>query len=335
MGILFDKYLIDMNKEEDALVWRWGSKPDRIGWNGKFTPAFFPDGRDEIGESVMSATSIEPHFHNKFHEIFYHEHLDGEETFFVTDGDYECITLGEKMVIHPGDIIHVQPWMGHGFRPLSKYCRMLIMFQSKDMRFALERRKYLNEHHADVAATPEFKKQQMADQHDQLRDGSYYYDTAPTTTTSPAYRRFGQGIRSHEFPGIKLNLMIARYETHGIKEVWEYEMKKGVRIENDAVRYDHRLFWCREGEIKFNIDGEEFTAKPNCLIYVPPYHTFTLETETDADLADLSCPYELQDLLEELRLIQCQYPEKLKDDAVMNELFERFKADRVKYSYNG
>ncbi len=334
MGILFDKYLIDMTKEEDSVAWKCNA--DNTLRVSKFTPAFFPDGRDEIGEIVMMHGKVSEKYHHDFYEVFYHEHLDGAETFFVTDGEFEAISMGEKMLLHPGDVMHVQPFMGHGFRALGPYGRLLVMFQSKNMRVQHEHIVNLNANFPEIAADPKFKAKQMEGQHDMVRDGSYYYDIAPETTTSPSYRCFGKGIRSHDLlPGTKLNLIIARYETHGIKEVWEAEMQKGVRMENNAVRYDHRLFWVRKGHIKFNIDGTEFVAYPNCLVYVPPYHCFTFETEEEANLVDLSCPYYLQDLLEELRLIKSQYPEKMKDDAALNELFARCKADRIKYSFNG
>ncbi len=333
MGILFDKYLIDMSKEEDAVAWITNAaKGVRVS---KFTPPFFPDARDEIGEIVMMHGHVSEKFQNSFYEVIYHEHLDTAETFFVTDGEIECITLGEKMVLHPGDVIHVQAYLGHSFRALTPYARLIVMFQTEFMNIAHAHQVYLREHHAEQAADPANAGKRAAEHHQQHRDNTYYYDTAPATTTSPAYRRFGYGIRSHTFRGIKLNLIVGRYETYGVKEVWEAEMMKGVRIENDAVRYDHRLFWIREGRVRFTIDGTEAEAYPNCLVYVPPYHCFDFEVLEDADMVDLSCPYQLQDLLEELRLIRNKYPEKLKDDAAMNELFARFKADRVKFSYNG
>ena len=139
----------------------------------------------------------------------------------------------------------------------------------------------------------------------------------------------------HELPGMTLNLTIARYETHGVKEVWEACMKKGLRLEFSTPRFDHRLFWVREGSIKFNIDGTEFIAKPDNLVFVPPYHTFNFETEEDSNMIDLSCPYLLLDLLEELHLLKTKRPEKLADEAYMAELYAKFKAEPVKYTYNG
>ncbi len=333
MGILFDKYLIDMSKEEDSVAWLTNEeKGVRVS---KFTPPFFPDARDEIGEIVMMHGQVPEKFQNKYYEVIYHEHLDTAETFFVTDGEMECITLGEKMVLHPGDIIHVPCYLGHSFRARTPYARLIVMFQTEYMNIAHAHQVYLREHHFEEASNPANAGKRAAEHHQIHRDNTYYYDTAPVATSSPTYRRFGYGIRSHTFPGIKLNLMVGRYETYGVKEVWEAEMKKGVRIENNAVRYDHRLFWIREGRVRFTIDGTEVEAYPNCLVYVPPYHCFDFEVLEDADIVDLSCPYQLQDLLEELRLILNKYPEKLKNDAVMNELFARFKADRVKYSFNG
>ena len=156
-----------------------------------------------------------------------------------------------------------QPFQGHAFRPLSSNSRLIVMFQGMDMRYAKERSDYMQAHFPEIAGTPEFKNQMQLHTHAQPRDNSYYYDIAPEGD-SPAHRRFGEGIRSHALPGMTLNLIIARYETHGVKEVWEACMKSGLRMEFATPRYDHRRFWVREGKIKFNIDGTEFAAGPAC-----------------------------------------------------------------------
>ena len=329
---MFDKYLIDMKNPDDALVWRHNKVT--LSVMSKFTPAFGPEQKDEIGGIAMRCTAPEKEFTGKSTEIFYHEHLEGCETFFIAEGEWEFISLGRKLTLRPGDLLHVQPFQGHAFRPLSSNSRLIVMFQGMDMRYAKERSDYMQAHFPEIAGTPEFKNQMQLHTHAQPRDNSYYYDIAPEGD-SPAHRRFGEGIRSHALPGMTLNLIIARYETHGVKEVWEACMKSGLRMEFATPRYDHRLFWVREGKIKFNIDGTEFAAGPDMLVYVPPFHTFTLETVEDSDMVDLSCPYLLQDLLEELHLTRAKRPEKLGDPEFMAGLLADFRAEPVKYTYDG
>lgn len=328
---MFDKYLIDMTNPNDCLCWRKGKLS--VAGQSKFTPAFGPEQKDEIGDIVYLNAPIENAVHDKFHEIFYHEHLDGCETFFFVDGEWEAIHMGKQFKVHPGDILHVQPFQGHGFRPLSPFCRLIVSFQSKDMRYALERRDYVKAKFPEIAASPEFQAQQLIDTHDMPRSREYYYDIAPEGD-SPAHRRFGEGIRTYAYPGIKLNLLVARYETHGVKETWEMEMKKGLRLEFTTPRYDHRIFWVRDGRVRFNIDGSEFTACKDNMVYVPPYHTFTFEVEEDANMVDMSCPYYLEELLEEFYLLQMKSPEKCADETTLRELYVKYKSEPIKYSYN-
>ncbi len=325
---MFDTYLIDMKTQYLSRL-----KGTSVIVS-KYTPAFGPEQKDEVGDITIFGATVEKEYHTKHYEVQYHEHLDGCETFFIVEGDWEVMSMGEKYKAYPGDILHVQPFQGHGLRALCDYARVIVLFQGKDMRYAKERSDYLNAHFPELAQTPEYKNLIRTVGNNQNRDGSYYYDTAPEGDSS-ALRRFGKGIRTHEMPGLTLNLTVARYETHGVKEIWEACMKKGLKLEFPMPRYDHRLFWVREGSVKFNIDGTEFAAKPDMLVYVPPYHTFTFEAEEDSNMVDLSCPYVLQDLLEELRLLKAKRPEKLDDEAFMSELLAAYKADPVKYSYNG
>lgn len=325
---MFDRYLIDMMKPEDCLCWRQSRYKDNdaqkfTAGQSKFTPAFGPEQKDEIGDIVYSCSDK---------EIPYHEHLDGCETFFFVEGEWEFIHMGQKFKVVPGDIVHVQPYQGHAFRPTSEFCRVVVMFQGKDMRYHLERRSYANDHFHELTQTPEWKQLQLEVSHDLYRSETYHYDIAPEGD-SPAHRHFGDGIRTHIYPGLTLHLTIARYETHGIKEVWEAEMKKGLHLEFTTPRYDHRIFWVRSGSVRFNIDGEEFTAKQDMLVYVPPYHTFTCEAAENSNMVDMSCPYYLEELLEECHLLQAKAPEKLQDSVFMDELYHKYHAEPVKYFY--
>ncbi len=326
---MFDTYLIDMKKQA---ICRKKGKNVVVS---KYTPAFGPEQKDEVGDICISDTIVEKEYHTKHYEVSYHEHLKGCETFFFIEGEWEVISMGNKFKAHPGEFLHVPPCQGHGLRALSDYARVMVLFQGQDMRYRKEDFDYCRDHFPELYASPEFQKQLSATvMHYQIRDRSYYYDFAPEGD-SPAHRRFGEGIRTHHLPGVTLNLAVARYETHDVKEIWEAILKKGVHMEFGTPRYDHRLFWVREGSIKFNIDGTEFVAKPDMLVYVPPYHTFSFETEEDSNMVDLSCPYYLQDLFEELLLVKTKHPEKYDDGAFMAGLLATYKADPVKYSFNG
>lgn len=282
---MFDRYLIDMSNEDHNLA--RGSAHTPTGRQRKFTPAFGEAQIDEIGDILYSAVGK---------NIYYHEHTDGCETFFFIDGEWEGYAMGKRFPIHPGDILHVQPWQGHGFQTLEDHGRVLVMFQSKDMRYGLERNTYLREHHPAYAASPEHRKRSLASNRDLMRSLEFAH---MEPGDAPCHRRFGTGISTHHLPGLTMHLTVGRYETHGLKEVWELELEKGFRFAVKEPRIEQRIFWIREGQVHFEIDGTVFTAPPNHLVYIPPYHMFSFEALEQANMVDMNCPYLLQDYLEE------------------------------------
>lgn len=316
---MFEKYLIDMSNEDDNLVWQKPTTP--TGRQRKFTPAFGPEGKDEIGDILYSAVGK---------NIYYHEHLDGCETFFFVDGEWEGYSMGKRFPIHPGEILHIQPYQGHGFQTLEDHGRVIVMFQSKDMRYGLERNMYLREHHPEYAASPAHRRRSLESNHDLMRSMSF--ENMPLGD-APSHRRFGEGIQTHELPGLTLHLTVARYETHGVKEVWEMEMKQGLSVGFAEPRIDQHLFWIREGAVEFNIDGEVFTAKPDNLVYVPPYRCFSWKALEDSNMVDMDCPFLLQDYLEELEQLHLTGSEQLKDEAFMEELRDRYRMVPYTYTY--
>ena len=307
---MFDKYLIDMADEANNLA--HGSAHTPTGRQRKFTPAFGAAQIDEIGDILYTAVGK---------NIYYHEHTDGCETFFFIDGEWEGYAMGKRFPIHPGEILHIQPWQGHGFQTLENHGRVLVMFQSKDMRYGLERNTYLREHHPQYAASPAHRKRSLASNRDAMRSMEF---SSMEDGDAPCHRRFGEGIVTHHFPKITLHLTVGRYETHGLKEVWELELQKGYSFAVLEPRIEQRIFWVREGQVQFHIDGTDFTASPNHLVYVPPYHMFAFEALEHANMVDMDCPYLLQDYLEEYKQAKHQAVNGKISEELLCELRERF-----------
>lgn len=259
-------------------------------------------------------------------DIGYHEHRFGCETFFVTNGQIECCVLGKKTLLGPGDILHIQPYMGHAFKPASPGCRLNILFQTMDMANTTARRFRLQ---ADLPGAYEEPALQAA--LDEL------YGRVPRTfpaaplvppETVPAVRLHGKGLAEHSIPGALLRLKIGRWETHGEKEIWEYVMEPGFALEHPALRPEPYFFYVTGGRVRFRVRETadtvcEFEAESQTLVNIPPCYPFELEALEPSAMLDLDCAVLLQDLLEEQERLQVQEPEKLQDEAYMEALRHR------------
>jgi quercetin dioxygenase-like cupin family protein len=270
-----------------------------------------------------------------FHEladkpnINYHQHTSGNETFIPISGKIEIIAQGIHTYMIPGDIFHVQPYMSHGFRALEKDSAMMCLFQGFDMINLVNNRIAAQRKHPDVINDPAYRAAYNKLSHKLDRE-------VPDPIERPreevfCLRREGTGLFEYRYPGVDLYLKVGRWETHGLKEIWEADMKKGVRVEWGEIHGDYRLFFINKGVVDFTIDGDKFTIDEEALVRVPPLLTFSLECQTDARVYDLDCPDFLHSMLEELG--DPQKERRPKDPEKLRELKDKFSCSVTSYSY--
>jgi quercetin dioxygenase-like cupin family protein len=260
-------------------------------------------------------------------DVGYHEHRRGCETFFISSGQMECCVLGRRFLMNPGDLLHIQPYMGHAFKPAAPDTKMRILFQTMDMQNTTASRLFMQNNFPGVFESAEVQK--VLDTH---------YGRVPRTFPAAGYvqpenvrelRRSGTGLIEHTYEKITLRLKVGRWETHGEKEIWEYCMKKGVYAEWGVHRPDFHMFYVTGGKVVFKIweakdSCVEFTAEGENLIRIPQFHPFRFEALEDARMYDLDCGVILQDLIEEIEALKANSPEKLSDKDYMKSLYERF-----------
>ncbi|NLT40115.1 MAG: cupin domain-containing protein [Clostridiales bacterium] len=262
-------------------------------------------------------------------KIGYHEHTDGTETFLVSQGAFECYCMGHGFIMRPGDILHIQPWMGHSFTPIEPESRLNILFQSINQQYGITvPRIHLQTNFPGVFEDPEFKKM-FTSVNKNAGERAF-----PATKMVPddqvtQLRRAGKGIREHEYEGIKLHLKIAKYETFGVKEVWDLFLKPGFYCEWDNFLPEYRMFYVTKGKIHCSVktsatETMEFDAVEENIVFIPPYTPFKFETVEDTQMYDLDCPSRLQDLCEELNSYKEANPDKPMEKSDLLALCKRF-----------
>ena len=270
--------------------------------------------------------------------VEYHEHTLGTETFFVSQGKFYCYCMGRGFTMGPGDVFHVQPWMGHSFTPIEPESRLNIMFMGIDQRYAITNpRLRLMEKFPGVFENPDFTET-FRNAH-----GGAGRRSVPTSPECPPesvtqLRRAGFGIREYEFEGVKLHLKVARYETEGVKEVWELFMKPGFFCEWDNFLLEYRVFYVTHGKLKCTVKTStdeklEFFAEKDNIIVIPPYNPFCFEVVEEARMYDMDCPARLQDLCEEIETFNSANPGKANDKASLMALFGTYGLNCTDFGY--
>ena len=246
----------------------------------------------------------------QFHEattrmVNYHEHVKGTETFLISQGKFLCNCMGRGFTMEPGDMLHIQPWMGHSFIPIEPESRLNILFMEIDMRFSLtDPRIRIQENFPGVFEDPELNALFR------ISGGGTNPRTVPVQDDFPKdqvqqLRPAGYGLREHLFEGLKMQLKVAKYETEGVKEIWDLFMKPGFYCNWDNFRPEYHVFYVTGGKIRCWVKTSatetiEFEAEKENIIHIPPYTPFGFEVIEEAQMYDIDCAARLQDLCEEL-----------------------------------
>ncbi len=263
-------------------------------------------------------------------DIGYHQHTSGTETFIPIKGRIEIVVQGIKTYMEPGDIVHIQPYMGHSFRAAEPDSYMMCLFQGFDMINLMSLRGAAEKNDPDLKFDKAY--------HDMGNVLSHKIDRKiPDPLEMPreeifCIRRQGTGLFEYSYPGIDLYQKVGPWETHGLKEMWEADMKKGVKIEWGDRHPDYRLFFINKGVVDFTVDGEKFTVDEEALVRIPPFLPFSIECVEDARVYDLDCPDLLGNMLEELG-----DPAKerwSKDPDELKALLKKFSCSITSYRYD-
>ena len=271
--------------------------------------------------------------------VDYHEHSRGTETFFISQGKFLCNCMGRGFTMGPGDILHIQPWMGHSFIPIEPESRLNIMFMGIDQQYSITTPRFrIAENFPGVFENPEFVKKFRA------VNGGAGARTVPVQDDFPKeqvhqLRPHGYGLREHNYDGIKMLLKIAKYETEGVKEVWDLHMKPGFFCEWDNFLPEYRVLYVKSGKLKCWVKTSateklEFFAEKENIIFIPPYNPFGFEVIEDATVYDMDCCARLQDLCEEIEAFTAKNDSTFPGKEKLLEMSESFDFNITDVGYN-
>lgn len=258
---------------------------------------------NELGDTVYIKGALVP----------YHDHTKGYETFLIDGGSAEVCINKKKCIIERGDIVHIMPYVHHGYVYLEEGTIWREMFQDMDMYNCVEDKHVIRTYSPEYWEDEEFRARRY-----RILGTLYREDPVSTwveKTEIPAVRPRGWAIRSFQFPGVSFHLKVGRWETDGAKEIWEILPEKGFHVEWNYPHAGNDLFLVMEGAVQVEVDGgESFVAKKRDIINIPPYykHRFTV-LEEGTQLYAYNVQSQFLHIMEQLHADQVRQPEKLED----------------------
>ena len=254
----------------------------------------------------------------------YHEHTAGFETFLIDGGAIEILGLGKKAVGRKGDIVHIMPYIPHSIHSLEDNSIWRAFHQGLWLSPHMVEERALRDRHWDTAFAPELRQQSNRRKHDAWVDYQFPECRDVPASEMPSLRPFDAELSSYIFDGITLKLKVGRWETAGVKEVWQLHLSTGYTFSWDEIHPFTHLYDVFSGSVRVTLEGmDPFTAEARDLIHIPKYLSGKIEALEETVLLDVGCQGFLTRFMDEINTIKVREPAKLKDKAFVKEIMQK------------
>lgn len=229
------------------------------------------------------------------YKIPYHYHEKGFLTFLIEKGVIKVTLNGKAFTLEEGDIVNFEPFCPYGYEIAAANTQIKEMytdFEQVGNYFELP----------EPVDCEEIRKE----------------DVSFVVTKDS-----GRHIFQHE--GISFYQKTARYQLGGLKEIWEYRIDKGYKLNFNAECDEEAVYFVRSGELEVISEGEVFKASKEGqeLIRIPANTAYSMKAITDESIViDFNVTSHLFRLLEMVEAAEDYFSEKLDDKEYVNYLYE-------------
>ncbi len=281
----------------------------------------FPTGPDQANELTSS--------------IFYagnvaasHMQKRGFETMFVNGGEIELTVRNRTCKVTAGDIIHFGSYNPHRMH-FVKQTPWVGFFNRMHVSKPMVDKELLS------ANCPEFNDAYLTEVY---RESYDVFHLEPMSTeilcpkeTFPEVKTPEFEHERHEIEGDTMRLKIGRWESDGLFEIWEHNLRKGFYAKSAIPNVKENLFYVKSGRVGVRVFKYEFEATAENVIHIPPYGMYELEVLEDAVVFDVTGNSLLQGYISDVNYFKRCENEVLKDEARMAELRKKYNVYITEY----
>ena len=307
------QYLIDVN---DRKNWHFpiiNAEPGGAVWEEART-IHYPTGKDSLMRVTDSVFHPQPTAHC-------HYHREAGEIFFWSMAPFDFYCAGKVAEVPPGCITLHRPYEPHGFG-FRELTRKVGFFHRMEM--SLEEgtcSALLREKHPDARRSPDFPKSPVMPDIVRAEDPVDY--TRVTWQEMDAVRHLSRPLAVECFDGVTMKMLIARWETGGVKEVWAAEMEKGFTAVSNPYPLKTEMLYVTEGEVRFTVYDDTFVAHSECIVKLPKFGAYRIEALRDAVVYDVNGQTEWFTYFRDRSSIRMADPARFADAEAMRELKAR------------
>ena len=300
-----DNYLLDLDELED------GSEPRSRAYL-----------YIEAGHSGLNEVCDAIYFTGN--RVSSHEHHTGYETFLIDGGAIELLQLSKKAKGRKGDIVHIMPYIPHSIHSLEDHSIWRAFHQGLWLYENIKEDRGFRDRHWDLALSKDFKAEYKVYNKSLWFDYGFPECKDVSPDELPSLRQYDSALAEYSYEGIILKLKVGRWETGGLKEVWQLRLSQGYKISWDIKHPFVHLYDVFSGSVRVSIEGmNPFVAKTRDLIHIPKLYSGSIEVLEDTVLLDMGCQGYLTRFMDELNTYKVKEPAKLKDQSFIRELMKK------------
>ena len=271
-----------------------------------------PDENNEVTDSLFFEGN----------EASHHTHTRGYETFFVGDGEIELTVRGRKCHVTNGDIIHLGPWNAHRMKWL-KDTPWRGVFHQINITQAMVDKMLVSDNCADLCDDDYLLKLYRETSKSIKKPAPVAVETPKSEITEVRTPEFAHA--TYQFDGVSLRLKVGRWETGGVKEIWEINMEDGFYVKWGNPNPLSYIYYVTEGSVKFSVYNNEFIAPHDSIVRIPSYAIHSFQSLGKSVMYDISGETMTLELLLDYTSYQTYEPELLKDKGFLSELAGKYK----------
>ncbi len=308
------QYLIDLN---DRKNWHFpivNAEPNGNVWEEART-IHYPTGKESLMRVTDSVFHPQPNAHC-------HYHREACEIFFWSMAPFDFYSGGKVAEVEPGCITLHRPYEPHGFG-FREITRKVGFFHRMEMTLedglcsAL-----LREKRPDARKSPDFPKA-GAVMTDIVRAEDPVDWERVRWQEMDSVRHISRPLAVERFDGVTMKMLIARWETAGVKEVWAAEMEKGFTACSNAYPLKTEMLYVTGGEVRFTVYDDSFVAHEECIVKLPKYGEYRIEALSDAVVYDVNGQTEWFAFFRDRSSVRSSDPARFADAEAMRELKRR------------
>ena len=301
-------WIIDLDDHEGSGIrdfTRYNANGEREEVMSAVMDGIGPHGLYNITDTVMCKmpTGVTPEEASKMN----HEHRLGFELFFVDSGSMYLYIEGKRCVIKEGDVLQLQPTQMHAMASIEDVKWRGFFHDLDSFNTSIAVNLVANRLGPDVKQDPAFQKAQGVKDH--RRHEQPVFTDVPAEAVN-AVKNPARPLASFDFPGLKVKVIVPRWENWGVSELILGEFKAGTRVKWGYHPFREQ-YYVRRGKVKLSLFGEERIAGKSCVINVPMLAPFSLEALEDAEVYDVGGQTEWFNFLLDYESLRTFSPERL------------------------